>query len=781
MALHFCRCATSRILLRLSAQIRAGFLGLGSGRYTGTGLWFRGVRGGVIAFSLVLLTQGRAEDYKSPELIEPPVCSPLKKPIPPECEITDKTDECHPISGMDKCHKIKVNLNAKEVKDSIGGYTVATENYNGSYLTPVIEALPGDTVVAHFVNNLPSSEMKCPSNNAMCTTLGTLLALEEEKHENATNLHYFHGGIVTPRNARPPVDAREGTGDNIYVYLKKDRPFELNVPIPGEGQLDARVLEGKEGTYISHPNGLDWYHSHLHGISSTQVTGGLSGLLSVGEDKAAVKAKCLDTPEKCEKDTKELRKRTVVRYAMLRDISLKNISAPPEGPENKTAVWAPEQVSSDTFDCKVYKTMNPDSGDLDPSLREGFCQRDDPKTAWLFTLNGQRFPTIRIQAGQNLLLRLGNLSSNVTCWLELGKTPKHEPDPLTIVPLTILALDGVVPARPEDPTQPSKIPVEAISTKDLLLMSASRAEIYIRNDETEHEGELVYVLRTKGLNTGSDQWPEIQLARIVLEPSKPVRPIALALNVPLEKIAPARGFAREAETMPQGCVGDLDPDSNKFEHRRVTFETTGNNPPAPAFKILTEIVHPPTQPPPQPECKESSGKWEEGCFISDENRKVEASFEDYELPDGDGKINWDAANNGPKHPCIRLDHKGSHKQLWVLRNWTGELHNFHIHQMKFRLATKNDLKEHRITPPQNSISCTAGPCYKLYDDSSTPENINPIIEWHDTIPVPGDDSLVFIIMSFDDENTQKGRFVYHCHILKHEDTGLMAPIEVWGR
>jgi len=50
------------------------------------------------------------------------------------------------------------------------------------------------------------------------------------------------------------------------------------------------------------------------------------------------------------------------------------------------------------------------------------------------------------------------------------------------------------------------------------------------------------------------------------------------------------------------------------------------------------------------------------------------------------------------------------------------------------------------------------------------------VEWHDTIPVPAARS-VFIVMSFDAKE-QLGRFVFHCHILKHEDQGLMAPIEV---
>jgi FtsP/CotA-like multicopper oxidase with cupredoxin domain len=54
----------------------------------------------------------------------------------------------------------------------------------------------------------------------------------------------------------------------------------------------------------------------------------------------------------------------------------------------------------------------------------------------------------------------------------------------------------------------------------------------------------------------------------------------------------------------------------------------------------------------------------------------------------------------------------------------------------------------------------------------------PRFKWHDTIPIPSG-VQVFLIMNFDAEQ-QLGRFVYHCHILKHEDKGLVAPIDVWG-
>jgi hypothetical protein len=60
----------------------------------------------------------------------------------------------------------------------------------------------------------------------------------------------------------------------------------------------------------------------------------------------------------------------------------------------------------------------------------------------LFTLNGQRFPTITVAGGKNLLLRIGNLSANVGYWLELY----NEADG-TVLPLTVLSLDGVVPEK----------------------------------------------------------------------------------------------------------------------------------------------------------------------------------------------------------------------------------------------------------------------------------------------------------------------------------------------
>jgi FtsP/CotA-like multicopper oxidase with cupredoxin domain len=727
----------------------------------------------VLAFALLASTSHAEvpslDPNAAPELDQPLRCSPLK-PFPPElngiCEITPlPAADCHPISPGAQCHKVKVNLTANARDVDIGGYKVKTaEHYNNSYLTPVIEAMPGDTVAARLINELDAD--------------GTM---DGSTGVNPTNLHYFHGGIVTPRNAWP-MDARDGTGDNIYVWLKNGSKHDFDVPIPGKDRLDARVLESeKENGVISHPEGLNWYHSHLHGISSDQVMGGMSGLLSVGEDNANVKAKCPDTmpTDQCNKDTDELKKRTTVQYALLRDISLKEISASPleQSSTEKTATLAPElrdfgEKDFGEKECKVWRTKNDTSepGNRDHKARLGFCQRDQ-NSAWLFTLNGQRFPKITIKEQQNLLLRLGNLSPNVAYRLELYDQVTGNP-----IKLNIIGLDGVVPARPVAPEH-AKIPVDAVVRYELLLMPASRAEIYIRNDDA-NPSERHYVLRTKGLDAGFDQWPEIQIARIDLMPSQQARSIPLALNVPIAQGAP-KHVEELAPFIPKhsgGCVDDLDPAKGELrvvEFRSAYTQETGKDE---VFGIKTTILHPPTL-----------KKHKLSEFQEDKDKTVDATFEAYKLKDKDGAIDWDGIS-GLKHVCIHLDHKGSHKQLWVLTNTTSFLHNFHIHQIKFRLATIKDFSDHYLDQPDESHTCTAEnncscdpmngctkPDYKLFED--TPD-ADKNIEWHDTIPVPPG-KQVFLVMSFDAQE-QIGRFVYHCHILKHEDVGLMAPIEVWG-
>ena len=87
---------------------------------------------------------------------------------------------------------------------------------------------------------------------------------------------------------------------------------------------------------------------------------------------------------------------------------------------------------------------------------------------------------------------------------------------------------------------------------------------------------------------------------------------------------------------------------------------------------------------------------------------------------------------------------------WTIENTSGEVHAFHIHQTDFLVTEINGVPQ-----PANSL--------------------------HDTVNLPyavkGRPGVVKIIIPFTEEPIA-GKFVYHCHILEHEDGGMMQVIQV---
>jgi FtsP/CotA-like multicopper oxidase with cupredoxin domain len=88
---------------------------------------------------------------------------------------------------------------------------------------------------------------------------------------------------------------------------------------------------------------------------------------------------------------------------------------------------------------------------------------------------------------------------------------------------------------------------------------------------------------------------------------------------------------------------------------------------------------------------------------------------------------------------------------WTIENHTGETHAFHIHQIHFLVMAINGV------PVPNP---------DLQDTIVVPN-------WGGTGPFPS----VTLRMDFRDPNIA-GTFVYHCHILDHEDAGMMEKIQV---
>jgi FtsP/CotA-like multicopper oxidase with cupredoxin domain len=89
---------------------------------------------------------------------------------------------------------------------------------------------------------------------------------------------------------------------------------------------------------------------------------------------------------------------------------------------------------------------------------------------------------------------------------------------------------------------------------------------------------------------------------------------------------------------------------------------------------------------------------------------------------------------------------------WIIENRTQELHAFHIHQIHFMLVDWNGVP---------------------LDEPFLRDTINVAYWDGKTRPYPS----VKLRMDFRDPNTV-GTFVYHCHLLEHEDGGMMGVIRV---
>jgi FtsP/CotA-like multicopper oxidase with cupredoxin domain len=101
--------------------------------------------------------------------------------------------------------------------------------------------------------------------------------------------------------------------------------------------------------------------------------------------------------------------------------------------------------------------------------------------------------------------------------------------------------------------------------------------------------------------------------------------------------------------------------------------------------------------------------------------------------------------NGKLHDMNRVDEyaKLGDVEIWQIENVVGMDHPFHLHGFQFQVIDRDGVPE-------------------------------PFRSWKDTVNVPKH-SMVRIVVRFAD---YAGKWMYHCHILDHEDHGMMGVLEV---
>ena len=149
-------------------------------------------------------------------------------------QVTLAQEETSPLKGMNFSDTVEVYseggiLEASIIIDQKQGI-VANQSttalvYNGSLLGPTLHIKPGERMILNYVNNL----------------------------DQPTNLH-FHGLHVSP----------SGNSDNVFRVVGPGQSVQYVVDIP-----------------IDHIVGTFWYHAHLHHLTTSQVAGGMSGMIVI--------------------------------------------------------------------------------------------------------------------------------------------------------------------------------------------------------------------------------------------------------------------------------------------------------------------------------------------------------------------------------------------------------------------------------------------------------------------------------------------------------------------
>jgi FtsP/CotA-like multicopper oxidase with cupredoxin domain len=613
---------------------------------------------------------------------------------------------------------------------------------------------PGQTLRIRLVNCLP------PTVDAKHAEGDPLL------QANPTNLH-THGLIVEPRRAD---DADDPFGDYVFVL---DLPPGIHPPaatpaMPGHDHNGdhARNFDFREQVVDyaipippNHPAGLFWFHPHVHGLALNQVTGGLAGIITVGD----VHSYACDHGATCAPGQLA----SHVRHLVFKDT----------------------QVTSDfrlRFQENPAMCATPDAaGNVGGCAGAGqssgtATENDDGR--WAFTVNGQTYPDITVHSAGEIW-RMANESASAT--YNLGVFPPGaEPQPLVF---QVLAIDGVslvlppgvTPAQanrllgdkmtvvpcPDTPPAGAAAPVCATS---LRMMPSARAEIFVRGNAAEGTA----VLRTVHRQTGpaGDDWPTIDLARLIFPPPQPAaaRP---AVSAHLS-VAPEAFRALAAGGVFAGPVTTrLDAAAPPVPVASLTPQ--GGTPTSPAQQARARTL----QAAAGPDCTPlRAGEVRQVLFGVPADADFGLGYRRVAATDTNPPASADAVpivafdHAAPPTVCVPLGpHAQAVTETWMLVNLAGEDHNFHIHQTRFSVVATPGDGETTLPPVVNGQAV-------LLDNVPLPHGTGDgcdgtVAQW-----IAGACKPTIVTVSI--PLHEVGDFVFHCHILEHEDGGMMAKISV---
>ena len=345
---------------------------------------------------------------------------------------------------------LKVEMSIRAVRLAGGGAHYCYLLPDGS-IAPTLRLHPGDLLILTLKNDLvdPDAPGRSPehahehahdkaaaSNPDPCTR-GTMSAV-------STNLH-FHGLTV------PPVCHQD---DVLKTSIQPtDPPFEYRFQIPA-----------------NEPPGLYWYHPHIHGFSSREVSGGASGAMII-EGLESANPEVAGLPE---------------RVLVIRDQELVN----PDSPPSKSEPVVPRMLIDRDGDSANNGT--------------GFGKPARDLSVNFVPVPYPDYPpaTLRMKAGERQLWRVLNASAITYLNLAVLYGNTHRPQQLGLV-----AIDGV----PMNPPLGRSAPVTWVN--HIGIPPGARAEFIVTGPAAGEPALLV--TRTVDTGQGGENDPNRALASII--------------------------------------------------------------------------------------------------------------------------------------------------------------------------------------------------------------------------------------------------------------------------
>lgn len=432
-------------------------------------------------------------------------------------------------------------------------------------------------------------------------------------------------------------------------------------------------------------------------------------------------------------------------------------------------------------------------------FRHGQCwSPDSPNDRWLFMVSGQVYPHIVVKAGQLEVWRVANTSADVTYRLRLETTGEPVARALGF---HVRALDGV-PVEPRKPVT------------EFTLMPSARIEVLLARCGVFGSGDgdcvapgahVAARFRTRGVATGilsppdqnpdGDQWPAIDLATVEFEGAAHVSPGPRLRSIKPRFVKAAESKAQPVASRPPAAPA---PGPTPAASPRAASPAAASACDFSIYKADAQVFSP------QSDLVrlvrfnnndfggtdgEIFGLHVENRHLTDEagnKTTVQNLLDDgaQATPNGARSLLARISLADPCHdagltaaadfarfyPPFAMQAKSNvsayygGEEYWLVVNDSRECHNFHIHQTKFSVMDADVV----IDPADGK---STDQC--LGDRQLSPPIVQSAL--HDNFPIPPG-ARIFLRIRFD--GPKLGRFVFHCHILEHEDKGMMSSIDV---